>query len=187
MTVTKEMLLRSMLEASPGDRSILEVLVQKLPSSGEHEVMTVAGSANFRLWSQMVEYGWMTRKPDPAIPQAPTVPGARFALTAKGRDELTEFLNEFKRFQAEHAKYMSDIFNTLCMKFVADVHERVVKAGGTTTDIATLTALTLKLLVKAVYRPESRVNGFDEIANLTRRQLSSESAAGLQSGPQQKS
>ncbi len=60
MAVTRNSLFRSMMNVSTGDRSVLEA-VYATNRSDIPILATSPDSANIQLWSEMVEFGWMTR------------------------------------------------------------------------------------------------------------------------------
>ncbi|KKW91201.1 hypothetical protein [Sphingobium chungbukense] len=71
-------------QASPGDRSILPMMLDREDSVGS----TSADSPNDRLWSCFAEHGWM----EPSQGGAP-LPGSRgFRLTEAGRRALPVLL-----------------------------------------------------------------------------------------------
>src|SRR5271168_4143473 len=143
--VARTALLDAMLDASPGDRSLVEAALQH-PEDKIH-LTTNANSMNFRLWSQMGQVGWMVQEPDTILPEAKELAIKHFSLTEKGRAALPDFLAAFKRHQLEHSAKMNELFKTLCLPFVRNLHEQATQVGGRGLDIAILTALTLAQIV----------------------------------------
>lgn len=84
-------------EASPGDRSILYMMLETQDMAG----MTSGGSPNARLWTCLAEHGWMDPVEDDGCPVTPGMETLRYRLTDRGYRAVPIMLATFSAPQAE--------------------------------------------------------------------------------------
>jgi hypothetical protein len=168
-------LLSAFLDTSPGDRSLLELALQR-PELRQASLTTSPNTMNFRVWSQMALQGWLTQEPDTSLPEAPDVVMKHFSVTEEGRATLPEFLAEFKRHQLAHGARMSEIMNAFCLPFAKGLRERITRAGGGGLDVELLISLTLTEVIAGLYHPEKRIQGLEKISNIVRGKLAEKAA-----------
>jgi len=163
-------LLRTMLELSPGDRSLLE-LASSGKAGDQPKLHTTRGSWNFRLCTQMVEHGWMVRLPDPTKGIPPTVEAAEFELTDAGKSAMPGFLSDFAQYRDRRTAKMTEIFNGPCRTFTKTFQELMKNSGATEKDYVLLTAFTVAGIITDVFRPQSWDHTADFVLDLAKKRM----------------
>jgi hypothetical protein len=162
-------LLRMMLDMSPGDRSMLEVASSDKHTDTFH-LNTPPGSPNFRLWTQMVEMGWMVRLADLALPEgAPPITMTQFELTDAGKSAMPKLLADFGQYQKIHLQKMTEIFDGACLNFTKDYREQCAKSGATERDFQLMAAMTVARLITDSFAPQNCASVADNILAAAKR------------------
>jgi len=119
-----------MREMSAADLSILETVPQTLEQEESVRLVTVSGSKNDLLWSQMVALDWM--KQEGPLEEHPA--SKVYIVSREARDPLEGLLLDLKRDE------LPKILNELRRDIPPMIGPRVIASGGTPADLVMMLA-----------------------------------------------
>lgn len=143
--------------ATPADLSILEAALTELTADRPTLLTTTPGSNNDRLWSEMVELGWLAAGDPLDVP----VPSKVFIVNPEARDEIGEFLADNSR-----AAAMTAIINDFRTKIPPMVLDSVRGADGTPADVAIVLAGIVEGTMRRGIKPELHDEFLREVAKV---------------------
>jgi hypothetical protein len=131
-------------EMSAGDLSILEALPETLRQEETARLVTIPGSRNDLLWSQMVALNWM--KLGEPLEEHPA--SKVYIVSREALEPLETLLIQFKR------DGLPDLFNELRREIPRLIGPRVVAAGGAPSDLALMLAGIVEGTMRRWIRPD---------------------------------
>ena len=178
-------LVQQMLGMTESDLSVLRAaLMQEAAPAGpggfgkkqqDVTLATLEGSANDRLWSELVKCGWLAEGQVPT--ELATTPTKFFTLSPQGREPIRALLIARDTANQTHSSAMTKIYDEKCQPFLSDLVASVRAAGGGGKDVSIIMGVLLMRAAQRIAAEGKQEIVLDDVLKIARDSLTRETAA----------
>ena len=165
-----------MRKISPGDFSILWSVMDRRtgrPDSNDtYQMVTISGTPNDILWSEMVALGWMAVKEEdlPLLPDKPALKSKRFSILPDGWQPISELVTA-ESLRRERDSKLAGIYNRLRVDIPPLIIQPVREAGGNVADVTMMLSGIISSTMTGCFKPETHEHYLNELFRIVKDRL----------------